>query len=139
MKTSSRSKKLNYTYTVGRRKTSVARVRLFAGKGESTVNEMPIAKYFPGDVSSERYLLPLRTVDKITKYYVSARVVGGGKRSQLDAVVLATARALSKVKKDEFRSPLKKLGLLTRDPRERERRKVGTGGKARRQKQSPKR
>jgi small subunit ribosomal protein S9 len=133
------AKKQNFTYAVGRRKTSSARVRLFIGKGESTINGQPIEKYFPGEVAREAYLKPFRVVEATDKYHVTVRVVGGGKEGQLDAVVHGIARALALAKKDAFRPQLKKLGLLTRDARERERRKVGTGGKARRQKQSPKR
>ena len=133
------AKKLNFTYAVGRRRTSSARVRLFLGKGESTVNGQTIEKYFPGEVAQEAYLKPFRVVDVKDKYYVTVKVAGGGKRGQLEAVVHGISKALALVKKDEFRLPLKKLGLLTRDARIRERRKIGTGGKARRKKQSPKR
>ena len=73
------------------------------------------------------------------KYYVTVKVVGGGKKGQLGATVHGIARALAKLDADTLRAPLKKAGLLTRDSRVRERRKVGTGGKARRKKQSPKR
>jgi small subunit ribosomal protein S9 len=134
-----KAKKINYTYAVGKRKSAIARVRLFHGKGENTVNAMAIAKFFPGKVAEERFLRPLRIVDMAEKYFVTVRVVGGGKNGQLDAVVSGIAKALAKVKKDEFRPPLKKAGLLTRDSRIRQRRMVGTGGKARRKKQSPKR
>jgi len=70
---------------------------------------------------------------------ISVNVTGGGVMGQLDAVTHGIARALAKVDKEEFRPVLKKAGLLTRDSRIRERRKVGMGGKARRKKQSPKR
>ena len=134
-----RKRKINYTYAVGRRRKASARVRLFKGKGESTVNGMPISKYFPGVIMKDVWSKPFKTVDASDKYYVTVRVVGGGKNGQLDAVTHGIARALEKVNKKDFRKPLKKAGLLTRDPRVRERRKVGTGGKARRKKQSPKR
>jgi len=75
----------------------------------------------------------------VGKYYVTVKVVGGGKNGQLDAVVHGIARAFDKADREKFRPPLKRAGLLTRDARVRERRKVGTGGKARRKKQSPKR
>jgi small subunit ribosomal protein S9 len=132
-------KKINYTYAVGKRKSAIARVRLFVGKGESTVNGMAISKFFPGKVCEEKYLKPFRIIDKQDKYYVTVRVVGGGKNGQLEAVVTGIAKTFAKAKKDEFRPLLKKAGLLTRDARIRQRRMVGTGGKARRKKQSPKR
>lgn len=134
-----KAKKVNYTYAVGKRKSAVARVRLFHGKGENTANGMVIGKFFPGKVSEEKYLKPFRILDVNEKYYVSVKVSGGGKSGQLDAVVSGIAKALAKIKKDGFRSPLKKAGLLTRDSRIRQRRMVGTGGKSRRKKQSPKR
>lgn len=131
-------KKLNYIYAVGRRKTSSARVRLFKGKGETTVNGMPIAKYFPGLINKSVWSKPFNITETSDKYYTSIKVVGGGKDGQVKACAHGLARTLA-LAKEEFRPILKKAGLLTRDSRERERRMVGTGGKARRQKQSPKR
>lgn len=134
-----KSKKRKYTYAVGRRKQASARVRLFKGKGDIVVNDTPIEKYFPGAINKDVWSKPFRVADASDKYYVTVKVVGGGIKGQLDAVVHGMARALAEENKDKFRGPLKKAGLLTRDPRVRERRKVGTGGKARRKKQSPKR
>lgn len=133
------AKKLNYIYAVGRRKTSAARVRLFKGKGENTVNGMAIDKYFPGILNKSVWSKPFGLTETSDTYYASIKVVGGGKDGQVKACAHGLARALAKAKEDEFRPILKKAGLLTRDSRERERRMVGTGGKARRQKQSPKR
>lgn len=134
-----RKKKINYTYAVGRRRTASARIRLFKGKGESVVNGLPITEYFSGVINKDVWAKPFKTVDVSDKYYVTVRVVGGGKRGQLNAVAHGIARALTKENKEKFRKPLKDAGLLTRDPRVRERRKIGTGGRARRKKQSPKR
>ncbi len=134
-----RKKKINYTYAVGRRRKASARIRLFKGKGDSMVNGKLIAEYFPGSVNRDAWSKPFKAVDVSNKYYVTVKVVGGGKKGQLDAVVHGIARALAKEDREKFRKPIKKLGLLTRDSRVRERRKVGTGGKARRKKQSPKR
>ncbi|MCS7091923.1 MAG: 30S ribosomal protein S9 [Patescibacteria group bacterium] len=128
----------NYIFAVGRRKESVARVRLFHGKGENTVNGMPFAKYFPGSVNEYLFSLPFKIVDVWDKYYVTVKVSGGGKKGQIGAVAHGIARALLK-SKEEFKKALRDAGLLTRDARVKERRKVGTGGKARRKKQSPKR
>jgi small subunit ribosomal protein S9 len=133
-----KSKKQNYIYATGKRKSSSARIRLFRGKGESTANGMKIEKYFPGSIANDIYTKPFKTVDVSDKFYVTVRVSGGGKMGQVEAVSLGIARALTKENSD-FRKPLKDAGLLTRDARIRERRKVGTGGKARRKKQSPKR
>lgn len=133
------TKKIPYIYAIGRRKSARARVRLFSGKGESTVNGMVIEKYFPGEIAKEKYLLPFRVTETEDKYYISVKVTGGGKESQLDAMVVGIARTLVKVKEEKYKPLLKKLKLLTSDSRIRERRKVGTGGKARRKKQSPKR
>jgi small subunit ribosomal protein S9 len=130
-------KKINYIYAVGRRKTATARVRLFKGKGESTVNGIPMEKYF--GFGGSLWGRPFGILDISEKYFVTARATGGGKMGQLDAVVCGIARALSKESREKFRGPLKKAGLLTRDPRKRQRRMVGMGGKSRRKKQSPKR
>lgn len=128
-----------YTSSVGRRREAVARVRLHAGKEESTVNGVVIGKYFPGEVMRAAWQKPFELTGTVGKYYVTVKVVGGGVRGQLSAVVHGIARALSENDEKSNRSPLKKAGLLTRDSRKKERRMVGTGGKARRQKQSPKR
>ena len=133
------AKKINYTYAVGKRRTSSARIRLFHGKGKNIVNEIPLEKYFPGAVNKSKWSKPFSVTETLDKYYFSAKVVGGGKQGQLDAVVHGLSKAFAKIKPDKFRIPLKKVGLLTRDSRIRERRKIGMGGKARRKKQSPKR
>ncbi len=134
-----KTKKVDYTYAVGRRKESSARVRIYRGKEENTVNGMAVEKYFPGDVAKKELAKPFGATETSDKYYFSARTSGGGKNGQLSAVVLGIARALVKVSTDKNRVPLKKLGLLTRDSRIRQRRMVGMGGKSRRKKQSPKR
>lgn len=133
------AKKQNYTYATGKRKESSARVRLYKGKGENLVNGLDVEKYFPGVLAASYYQKPFKLAKVEGKYYFTAKVSGGGKNSQLDALVQGVAKALAQVDKEKFRVPLKKAGLLTRDARVRERRKVGTGGKARREKQSPKR
>lgn len=134
-----RKRKPNYIFTVGRRKSAAARVRLFKGKGKNIVNDQPIGDYFPGPINKVAWNAPFRVADVEGKYYVTVKVVGGGKNGQLDAVVHGISRALAKADVEKFRIPLKRAGFLTRDARIRERRKVGTGGKARRKKQSPKR
>jgi small subunit ribosomal protein S9 len=133
------AKKVDYTYGVGRRKESSARVRLYRGKAESTINGLPANKYFEGEIARKAIAKPFGATETSDKYYFSAKVSGGGKGAQLTAVVLGIARALVKVSVEKNRVPLKKLGLLTRDSRIRQRRMVGMGGKSRRKKQSPKR
>ena len=131
--------KKKFTSAVGRRRSASARVRLFRGKEESLVNDQPISKYFPGEIYKTTWMQPFELTETVGKFYVTVRVAGGGKSGQLDATVHGIAKAFNVYKPEKFRAPLKKAGLLTRDSRVRERRKVGTGGKARRKKQSPKR
>lgn len=128
-----------YTFAVGRRKEAIARIRLFSGRGQTMVNNKPIEEYFPGEANKALCFAPLKEIDALGKYFVTARILGGGPSGQLDAFVHGLSRALAKVNREKFRKPLKERGFLTRDARTRERRKVGTGGKARRKKQSPKR
>lgn len=146
-------KNLQYYEAVGRRKSAVARVRLFlTGKeksatvggikikaGEIFVNKKPIANFFGSVAEREQYLQPLKLTNNSDRFAISVLVKGGGESGQLDAIVSGISRALEVLDKESYRPLLKKQGLLTRDSRIRERRKVGTGGKARRQKQSPKR
>ena len=133
------AKKQIFFYAVGRRKSASARVRLFKGKGENLVNDLAAEKYFPGPVNKILLDRPFILTETLGRYYFTVKVIGSGKNGQLKALIHGVARTLSLAGREKFRSPLKKAGLLTRDPRERERRMVGTGGKARRAKQSPKR
>lgn len=132
------AKKQNYVFANGKRKTASARVRLFKGEGENLVNGKRIAEYFPGLRNKALWTKPFELTDTFEKFYVTVKVAGSGKEGQLNATVHGIARALAQADA-KFRIPLKKAGLLTRDSRERLRRMVGTGGKARRMKQSPKR
>lgn len=134
-----RAKASEYVYAVGRRKTATARVRLFRKSGDMMVNGTVIGKYFAGDVARIAYLKPFEVTGTVGKFSFTAKVEGSGKMAQLGAIVHALSRALTKVDHETYKSALKKAGLLTRDPRMKESRKVGTGGKARRRKQSPKR
>ncbi len=131
--------KKDYTFAVGRRKTSIARVRLYSGKGEDIVNAMPATQYFPAASELKLWQLPFDVTKTVGKFYASIKIVGGGKKSQLTACMHGISRALNIIDEAGNHTPLKSRKLLTRDSRERQRRKVGTGGKARRQKSSPKR
>jgi len=129
----------SYIPAVGRRKRAIARVRLFKQKGDIIVNGQPISQYFPGSVNQKLYLEPFRVCNCQDKYHATIKVEGSGISGQLGAVIHGLARALAKLNPEKFKPTLRHRGFLTRDPRKKERRKVGTGGKARRQKQSPKR
>ena len=140
------TKKANYTYAVGRRKTANARVRIYKSASvpgmdgvQLSINGKPAEAYFPGETAKSAYHKPFIITDTLTKMSASVVVLGSGKMGQLDAVVHGIARALSLLDREAFRATLKTAGLLTRDPRTRQRRMIGTGGKARRTKQSPKR
>ncbi len=134
-----KTKKIDYIYGVGRRKESSARVRLFRGKGENTVNGIPADKYFPGEVSQKAMEKPFGVTETSGKFYFSARVLGGGKEGQMSALILGLSRTLVKIEPEKNRVSLRKTNLLSRDSRIRQRRMVGMGGKSRRKKQSPKR
>lgn len=129
---------MNTISTVGRRKEAVARVRLFSGQGGITVNGRPIAEYFLGPILQKQYLKPLELTKTADKYTISVKVEGGGKVSQLGAVIHGMSRAIAKTD-PTTRAILKKEGMLTRDARVKERRKFGHAQKARAKKQSPKR
>ncbi len=139
-------KSSKYTYAVGRRKTANARVRIYETPSvpgmdgvQLTVNGKPAEVYFPGETAKAAYRKPFYLTETLTKLSASVVVLGSGKMGQLDAVVHGLSRALATLNREAYRATLKAAGLLTRDPRTRQRRMVGTGGKARRAKQSPKR
>lgn len=132
----------SYIYAVGRRKTSVATVKLFKAKQTDqpiTINGRQIEEYFPGESAKSVWQEPFRTTNTLNVYTAVVTIRGGGKSGQLGAFVHAIARALTKAGSEKFRLILKKRHLLTRDPRAKERRKPGLAQKARAKKQSPKR
>ncbi len=125
---------------VGRRKESTARVKLYVGgDGEIIVNGRSVEQYFPGEFAELLYLKPLKLTDNLKRFKITTKVTGGGLSGQLGAVVHGISRALMKIDRDKYHPLLKKAGLLTRDPRAKERRKAGFAHKARARKQSPKR
>lgn len=147
-----KTKNVQYYEAIGRRKEASARVRLYIvskgtsvkvqdqdiPKGKMYLNSKPIETTFPHQYQRNVYEKPLVLTDSLDRFSISIKTVGGGQVSQLEAIGHGIARSLCAV--DEgYRSVLKEEGLLTRDSRTRERRKAGTGGKARRKKQSPKR
>jgi small subunit ribosomal protein S9 len=113
------------SYTaVGRRKTSVARVLLQPGNGNIIVNGLPLEQRFPRGSHQAAITLPLRLTNRLGSLNVLAKVLGGGTSGQAGAIVHATARAL--LKADEANKQiLREAGLLTRDSREKERKKYG--------------
>ena len=132
------AKSNRYSYSLGRRKSATARVRLLSGNGEITVNGKPASEYF----GNSKYLLnklndPFIAIDVVGKHNVSAKVSGGGHDGQVEAIRLGIARALVQ-QNEELKATLKRADLLGRDSREKERKKFGLKG-ARKQRQFTKR
>ncbi len=114
----------HYICGTGRRKTSVARVRLLPGSGKVTVNGKKLEEMLPRPVHQAAALLPLKVTGAIDKFDVSVRVEGGGNSGWAGAISHGISRAL--IASDEsLKAPLRKFGLLTRDARMKERKKVG--------------
>ena len=122
----------------GRRKSSVARVRLMQGKGDITVNGKPLDEYFGMELLKQEVKRPLAVTDNVDKFDVIASVSGGGTTGQAGALRHGIARALCLVDEEAYRPILKNEGYLTRDPRMKERKKYGLK-KARRASQFSKR
>ena len=127
---------LSFT-AVGRRKRSVARVLLQPGNGNIIVNGMPLEQRFPRATHQAAITLPLRLTNRLGQVNVLAKVIGGGVSGQAGAIIHATARALLKADENN-KQVLREAGLLTRDAREKERKKYGLVA-ARRAKQYTKR
>ena len=114
-----------YMYGTGRRKSSVARVHLFPnGTGSIIVNGRPLDDYFGLETLKLIVRQPFAATDTMDKFDVEATVTGGGVTGQAGAIRHGIARALLQVE-DSYRAPLKAAGLLTRDPRMKERKKYG--------------
>jgi len=111
----------------GRRKTSVVRIFLRAGKGEITVNGRPFDNYFASEASRALVRQPLLAAEVADKFDILILADGGGPTGQAGAARMGIARALLEFN-SELRPKLKQLGLLTRDPRSRERKKYGQKG-----------
>jgi small subunit ribosomal protein S9 len=124
-------------FATGRRKTSVARVRLYEGTGSFSLNGKPLERYFPSMAHRIRILEPIRSVGFEGRYDITAKLEGGGPNGQADALRLGIARALERLD-PSLRTTLKKGGFLTRDDRQVERKKYGLR-KARRAPQYTKR
>jgi small subunit ribosomal protein S9 len=113
-----------YFQGTGRRKTSVARVRLVPGDGSVIVNGKPLEDYFAGEATAQIALLPFQVTNTVRRFNAQVKVEGGGYSGQIGAISHGIARAL--LQSDaEHRAALRKAGLLTRDPRAKERKKPG--------------
>jgi len=130
--------KNDYFYALGRRKAATARVRLMGGKGSITVNGKPAEEYFAGSQTLLTELQkPFTALEQENKFDVTVMVDGGGHAGQVDAIRLGIAKALALMTPD-VKGTLKRADLLSRDSRERERKKFGLKG-ARKQRQFTKR
>lgn len=128
-----------YFYALGRRKSATARVRVVTGKGVITINGKPATEYLADSKALLAELQkPFNTLElPVSNYDVSVVVSGGGHAGQVDAIRLGIAKALTELNGD-YRGTLKRADLLSRDPREKERKKFGLKG-ARKQRQFTKR
>ena len=115
---------MEVTHTIGRRKTSVARIFMQEGKGAISVNQKDYKNYFPTPTLQYKIEQPFAITSTAGSYDLKVTVKGGGANGQAEAVRLAISRALCKLN-EEHRSTLKPEGLLTRDPRMVERKKYG--------------
>ncbi len=109
----------------GRRKSSIARVRLVEGNGKITINGKDIQEYFGEETLRVIVKQPLTATETLSKYDVIAKVTGGGFSGQAGAVRHGIARALNEANREEYRPVLKSNGFLTRDSRMKERKKYG--------------
>jgi len=114
-------------YATGKRKTAMARVWIYPGDGKIVVNDKDFDEYFDVDTARLVVQQPFVVTGTLGKYNVIANIKGGGKNSQCEALRHGIARTLLQAN-DEFRLPLKKAGLLTRDSRVKERKKYGLAG-----------
>ncbi len=117
-----------YFYGTGRRKKSVARVRLYNGTGKVTINGRDIDDYFGLETLKVIVRQPLELTGMTEKFDIECRVAGGGVTGQAGAIRHGVARALLQYDSESLRSALKKAGFLTRDPRMKERKKYGLKG-----------
>jgi len=113
-----------YIFATGRRKTAIANIRLFEGKGDTVLNKLPIEKYFTYSFFMEEIGKPFEVTGLVGKYYFTGHVNGGGPHAQATAVRHGISQALGKLS-EEVRKVLKKNGFLTRDDRKKERKKPG--------------
>lgn len=123
----SRDPKTNESLGTGRRKSSVARVRIRAGKGDILINKRSLEDFFHFIGDRNAVMAPLKATDQVGKVDISVRVHGGGTTGQAGAILLGVARALTDFD-GGLEESLRDEGLLTRDPRMKERKKCGLHG-----------
>jgi small subunit ribosomal protein S9 len=114
-------------YATGRRKTSIARIWMKSGQGKIQVNDQDLNSYFKLETAKMMIFQPLELTGTLGQFDISINVQGGGIKGQAGAIRHGITRGLLAVK-DEFRDSLKKAGLITRDPRKKERKKYGQKG-----------
>ena len=125
-KTTPKSKEADFVRAVGRRKTSAARVRMYPkGSGKITINDKDYKEYFAYFELNQKVIKPLEAVGKRNDFDFSIKVLGGGQIGQSEACSLGIARCLVKFNEEDYKSILRAQGLLTRDPRAKERKKPG--------------
>lgn len=138
MAKNTKASKTEYIWTSGRRKTAVARIRMQKGKGSFVVNDKEQSEFFDDPLDRENIAAPFKeTGQEISGFDISVKTHGGGLKAQVEATRLGLAKALS-MYDENLRKILRKKGLLTRDPRMKERKKIGLH-KARRAHQFSKR
>jgi small subunit ribosomal protein S9 len=115
----------SFFYGTGRRKTSIARVRLLAGEGEIVVNGRSLEEHFGNAVDLTEVTMPFKVTNTEGRYNAMIKVEGGGHHGQAGAIRHGIARALLQSDPDAVRAPLRSAGLLSRDPRMKERKKYG--------------
>ena len=113
-----------YYYGLGKRKCSIARVRLYLEEGSIVINGKPMEEHFPGLTQRAVVIKPLQITDSLNRFAVTAKINGGGIVGQAGALAHGIARALAQID-DSTKSSLRQAGLLTRDPRIKERKKYG--------------
>lgn len=116
-----------YVFATGRRKTAIANVRLFSGKGETNINRKPLEVYLSHEIYRDTALKPLQVTGLANDFYFNATINGGGIIAQAQALQHGIAQALASLG-DDIRKVLKKSGMLTRDDRKKERKKPGLKG-----------
>jgi small subunit ribosomal protein S9 len=110
-------------FAVGRRKRAVARVRMYAGSGDILINGKKLNEYLTTETQIKEFMMPLNLAGMTEGHYFTAKVIGGGPSGQMEAVRLGIAKCISKVNED-LKKAMRQNGLLTRDPREKERKKI---------------
>lgn len=111
--------------TIGRRKAAIARAYVMDGNGNITINKRDYKEYFPLEQLQYIVSQPLQLTDSLSKYDITVNIIGGGYKGQAEAIRLAITRALVKIDAENNKEVLKSNKLLTRDPREVERKKPG--------------